>query len=50
MGLMMVVNMMVTLDAREILCGEVIIVKSLVLTSMKKMTVVKSLLEVRNNV
>ena len=46
MVLVMVVVMMVMLDVREILYVEAIIVKSLVLTSMKKMTVVRSLVEV----
>ena len=43
MVLVMVVVMMVMLDVREILYVEAIIVKSLVLTSMKKTTVVRSL-------
>ena len=45
MDLMMAANMTVMLDVREILYVEVIIVKSLVLTSMKKMIVVRSLLD-----
>ena len=42
MDLVMVVNMMAMLDVKELSCVEVIIVRSLELITMRKMTVVSS--------